>query len=150
MPILRGRVRDTHFGGAVASKGEFPVGCAVRQRVARIVRVSWVAECPDGLDVVPALAAHADLVEGVNVVAFDLVVEACPVFAVVVFARAGCVRDDDSVSLASGCRDFPRTVLPLVRVFVVNQHVHCARIDGLHAPPPVSFTSRIGDLSVGR
>ena len=134
LALLRRREPHPHLVASVAPKRELAVSFAIRQRVAWIARVARAAKRPDDLDVVPALPAYPDLIEGVDLAALDLVVEAHPVCAVWVFLAVG-VGDDDAVSIAACLHDFPGAVLPIRRVLIANQHVHRARIDGFHAPP---------------
>ena len=93
------------------------------------------AERPDDLDVVPALPAHPDLIEGVDLAALNLIVETYPILAIwILFAVS--VGDDDAIPVGAHLRDFPGVVLPVRRVLIANQDVHRARIDGFHTPPP--------------
>ena len=77
----------------------------------------------------------ANLVEGVDLSALDLVVDAHTILAIRILFAVG-VGHDDTAPIAAGLRDLPGAVLPVLRVLVTNQYVHRARIDGFHAPPP--------------
>ena len=124
LTILRGRVRRTDLAAAVSPDPELPISLAVCERVAHVARVVPGSECPDDLDVRPALPAHAYLIEGVNGAALDLVVNAYPALAVRKLLAVG-VGDDDTLPIAARLRDFPGAVLPVRSFLVPNQYVHC-------------------------
>lgn len=135
LPILRGSIRHPHFVVSVATEFERAVSRAVRERVARIARVVGAAERPDDFDVVPVLAADPNLIEHVDCSTLDLVIEEHPLLAVSILLAVG-VSDDNAITVAARLRNFPGVVLPGRRLFIANQYVHRARIDGLHATPP--------------
>ena len=93
------------------------------------------AKRPDDLGVFPALPVHTNLVEGVDLSALDLVVDAHTILTVRILFAVG-VGDDDAIPVAARLRDFPGVILPALRVPVATQYVHRARIDGFHTPPP--------------
>ena len=135
LALLRRRERCPHLVASVAPKRERAVSFPIRQRVARIARVTRAAERPDDLDVVPALPTHPDLIEGVDLAALNLVVETYPILAVWILFAVG-IGDHDAIPVAARLRDFPGVILPVRRVLIANQDVHRARIDGFHTPPP--------------
>lgn len=135
LALLRRRERRPHLVASIAPKRERAVSFSIRQRVAWIARVARAAERPDDLDVVPALPAYPDLIEGVDLAALNLIVETYPILAVWILFAVG-VGDDDAIPVAARLRDFPGVVLPVRRVLIANQDVHRARIDGFHTPPP--------------
>ena len=135
LALLRRRERRPHLVASVAPKRELAVSFSIRQRVARITRVTRAAKRPDDLDVVPALPAHPDLIEGVDLAALNLIVKAYPILAVWILFAVG-VGDDDAIPVAARLRDFPGVILPVRHVLIANQDVHRTRIDGFHTPPP--------------
>ena len=139
LALLRRREPHPHLVTSVAPKRECPVSFAIRQRVAGIARLFRAAERPDGLDAVPALPAHYNLIEGVELAALDLVVDAHTILTVRILFAVG-VGDDDAIPVAARLRDFPGVILPALRVPVTNQYVHRARIDGFHTLPYESYT----------
>ena len=97
------------------------------------------AKRPDDLDGFPTLPVHTNLVEGVDLSALDLVVDAHTILTVRILFAVG-VGDDDAIPVAARLGDLPGAVLPALRVPVANQYVHRARIDGFHTLPYESYT----------
>ena len=135
MSVLRGRIRHSHLVAPTSPKRELTVGFAVGHRVAGIARVPRPVKGPDDLYVFPALPIHTNLVEGVDLSALNLVVDAHTILTIRILFAVG-VRHDDTAPVAACLGYLPGTVLPALRVPVANQYVHRPRIDRLHTSPP--------------
>ena len=119
MPVLRGRIRHSNLVAPTSAKRELTVGFPIGHRVAGITRVARAAKRPDDLGVFPALPVYTNLVEGVDLSALDLVVDAHTILTVRILFAVG-VGDDDAIPVAARLRDFPGVILPALRVPVTN------------------------------